>query len=221
MRRRDRDHDARLADPQHADAVVDRYRTEVVALPELASELRHHLLGHLGVGLVLEPRHLAAARLPPYRAGEGRETAGALVGHLCGDGLERKRLLGHPERAARDRRDQRHLVAVMELAIRVGVLAVDGVEKAGGLLAEPERGPHVRDGRDVELALRPARLLAQAGEEADANHRRSVLDKKWRIRHRYGETAVPCLSPSHSSRCSFWASPRRRASTASPFRGTQ
>ena len=52
-----------LASPiaERADAVVDRDRAELVSLLELGGELRHHLLGHLGVGLVLEPRHLAAA----------------------------------------------------------------------------------------------------------------------------------------------------------------
>ena len=56
--------------------------------------------------------------------------------------------------------------------------AVDGVEQADRLLAEPERGPDVRDPRpvgEVELAGAGAGALAQAGEEADAHlHRASV-----------------------------------------------
>ena len=71
--------------------------------------------------------------------------AGALVGDLGDDGLERERLLGQPEGAAGDGRDQRDLVAVGELPLALGVLAVDGVEQARRLVAEPERGPHVGD----------------------------------------------------------------------------
>ena len=78
-----------------------------------------------------------------------------------------------------------------QLPLALGVLAVDRVEQAGGLVAEAERGPHVGEPVDaVELALRPARPLAQAREEANADHGVSVLDKVRRIRHRYGETAL-------------------------------
>ena len=45
------------------------------------------------------------------------------------------------------------------------VLLVDRVEQALGLVAEVERGPHVGDARRLDLPLRPARPLAQAGEQ--------------------------------------------------------
>ena len=62
------------------------------------------------------------------------------------------------------------LVAVGERAITARVLLVDRVEEPVRLLPEAERGPHVRDALDaVELALRPACALTQAGEQADAN----------------------------------------------------
>jgi len=93
-------------------------------------------------------------------------------------------------KAPPDGRDQRDLVAVPQLALAVGVLAVDRVEQTAGLLAQPERGPDVGDGRSLELSLRPARPLAQAREKAYADHRVRVLDKVWRIRHRYGGTAL-------------------------------
>ena len=57
----DGDHHARLADLDPADAVVDREPTELVGLFQLGRELRHHLLGHLRVGLVLEVAHFATA----------------------------------------------------------------------------------------------------------------------------------------------------------------
>src|SRR5215210_1924171 len=61
VRRGDRDRDARLADAERADAMVDRDRAELVALLQVARDLRHHVLGHLGVGLVLEGRDITAA----------------------------------------------------------------------------------------------------------------------------------------------------------------
>ena len=41
----------------------------------------------------------------------------SLVAHLVDDAVERERLLAEQERAARDRRDQRDLVAVGERAL--------------------------------------------------------------------------------------------------------
>src|SRR5215211_2898229 len=61
VRCRDGDHHARLADLDPADAVVDRDRAEVVFLLELGRELRDHVLGHLGVCLVVEVEHFAPA----------------------------------------------------------------------------------------------------------------------------------------------------------------
>jgi hypothetical protein len=49
-------------------------------------------------------------------------------------------------------------------------LLVDGVEETVRLLAEPELGPHVGDRTGVELALRPAGSLPQAGEQTYCNH---------------------------------------------------
>ena len=67
----------------------------------------------------------------------------------------------------------------------LGVRAVHGVEQAGRLLAEIEGWPDVGDSLDaLELLLRPARPLAQAREDANADHRLSVLDKVRRIRHK-------------------------------------
>ena len=100
--------------------------------------------------------------------------------------FERERLVAQPKgSAAGDRRDDGHLVAVGELAVRLRVFPVDGVEKTGRLVAEPERGPDVRDSLDIlELFLRPARPLAQAREDANTDHRSSLLDKVGRIRHK-------------------------------------
>ena len=82
------------------------------------------------------------------------------------DLVERERLLGQDERAARDRRDQRDDVALGELVVARGVLAVDRVEQSLRLVAEIERRPDVGDVRDaVDLALRPAGTLAETGEQ--------------------------------------------------------
>jgi hypothetical protein len=54
-----------------------------------------------------------------------------------------------------------------------GVLAVHGVEQAARFVSEIERRPNVADPIDaVEITLRPAGTLPQAGEEthADLHH---------------------------------------------------
>jgi hypothetical protein len=102
-------------------------------------------------------------------AGERRDRAGLVGAHLVDDAVERERLLAEQERAARHGRDQRDLVAVGERAVARRVLLVDRVEEAVGLVAQVERGPDVGARRGVDVAPRPARALAQAGEEADAH----------------------------------------------------
>ena len=97
-----------------------------------------------------------------------------VVAHLVDDPVERERLVAEQERAARDGRDHRDLVAVGELPLARGVLLVDRVEKPVRLVAEPQGRPHVGDRRSLDLALRPAGALAQAGEEADIDHAGSL-----------------------------------------------
>ena len=104
------------------------------------------------------------------RADEHRDAACALVGDLGDHGCGVERLRAEPEGAAGHGRDQRHLVPVGQLALGRRVLAVDGVEQPRRLFAEIEPRPHVSDAFDgVELALRPAGPLAQAGEQPDAD----------------------------------------------------
>ena len=96
-----------------------------------------------------------------------------LVRDLRDDRRHVERLRAEPERAARDGRDERHLVAVGELPVGRGVLAVHGVEQAGGSSPSSSARPDVAHARDaVEFTLRPARALAQAGEEThtDLHH---------------------------------------------------
>ena len=89
---------------------------------------------------------------------------------LVHDCVERERLRTEPEGSARDRRDQRHLVAVLEVAIPVGVFLVHGVKKALGLVAEIECRPDIGDTIDpVELALTPTGAFAQARKQAYAH----------------------------------------------------
>ena len=80
-------------------------------------QLLHDLLGHALVGLVLEVEHRPAAGVDARRADEDGGAAGALVRDLRDDGRHVERLRAEPERAARDGRDERHLVAVGQLAI--------------------------------------------------------------------------------------------------------
>src|SRR4029453_9136527 len=64
------DDDGRLTDLHPARAVVDRDLAHVVALLQRGRDLRHHLLGHAFVRLVVEVLHHAAARFVARRADE-------------------------------------------------------------------------------------------------------------------------------------------------------
>ena len=106
-----------LADPHAADAVGDGDGAEVVRALEVGGQLLHDLLGHALVGLVVEVENRPAAGVDARRADEDRGAARALVRHLRDDGRHVERLRAEPERAAGDGRDERHLVAVGELAV--------------------------------------------------------------------------------------------------------
>src|SRR4051812_24867037 len=88
VRRGDGDHDARLADADPADAVVDGDRAELVAGLELGGDLGHDPFGHALVGLVVQVHDVPAARLAARRADEGRDRAGARVSHLVDGRVE-------------------------------------------------------------------------------------------------------------------------------------
>jgi hypothetical protein len=137
------------------------------ALHRSLSDLGHDLLGHAGIGLVLERDHLPAARLPAHGSLERRDRTGALVLHLRDHGSQVERPAHEPERAAGDGRDDRDLVALHERRRTVRVLLVDRVEQAGRFLAEPELRPNVADRRRLELAFAPPGALTQTGEEPD------------------------------------------------------
>ena len=80
MRRGDGDDDARLADLDAAEPVVDRDRGQTVALGQLGAEPREHLLRHLLVRLVVEMEDVAVAGAAAHRPDEARDRAG--VGRL-------------------------------------------------------------------------------------------------------------------------------------------
>jgi len=111
-------------------------------------------------------RHGAAARGAAGGAGERRDRACLFVAHLVDDAVERERFVAEEERAAGDRRDQRHLVAVRQCAVGCRVLLVDRVQQPRRLVTELERAPHVRDRRRVDLALGPPGALAEPCEES-------------------------------------------------------
>ena len=159
---------ARLSDLADADAVRDGDCAEVVALQELGGELTHDVLGHPFIGLVLETDDLPPARLRADGAEERGDGACALVLDLRHDRGEVDRILGEPEGAARNRGDERDLVAVCERVIALDVCAVDGVDEPGRLLAEAELRPDVLDARSIaELDILPAGSgeLAEAGKK--------------------------------------------------------
>src|SRR5207342_1347089 len=175
--RGDGDGDARLADPQAADAVDHGDAAEVVALLQAAGDLLHDLLGHALVGLVFEMQDGPPARVDPRRAEEGGDRPGPLVRHLREKGVERDRIVCETEAAAGHRRDERYLVAVGERTARIGVVPVDGVEEPLRLRAEAERRPDVGDAGprwQLELRFAAAGPLPEAGEEPDDDpHRES------------------------------------------------
>src|SRR5256885_17134696 len=78
VRRRNGDHDARLADLHATRPVVDRDLAHVVARLQPLGDLRHDLLGHLLVRLVVEVEHGAPARLDACRAHKRRDCAGPI-----------------------------------------------------------------------------------------------------------------------------------------------
>src|SRR5688572_7410161 len=73
-----RDHDAGLTDVDAPGAMVDRNRAKLVPADQLRRDLRHHLLRHLLVGLVVETDNRAAARLRACCADERRDRAGLI-----------------------------------------------------------------------------------------------------------------------------------------------
>ena len=94
------------------DAVVDRDVAQLVARLQLVGDLGHDLFGHALVGLVLEVRDRAAARMDARRADERRDRAGLVRCDLVDDGFEPRGTVAEEERASGDRRDQRDLVPV-------------------------------------------------------------------------------------------------------------
>ena len=89
---------------------------------EVLGDLRHHLLGHPAVGLVVEVVDGSSARLQPGRADERGDPACPWIGDLADDGVRIDRLLGQTKGTAGHRRDQRDLVARRERRVLGGVL---------------------------------------------------------------------------------------------------
>src|SRR3954451_23295703 len=110
MRGRDGDDDARLADLDAPQSVVDGDRAEAVALGQLVAEPGEHRLGHLLVGLVLEMEYVAAARAAAPGADEAPDRSGLGTLDLPQHRSDVERAFDEAERAAADGRDERDLV---------------------------------------------------------------------------------------------------------------
>ncbi len=113
MRCGDRDHHARLAERDAADAVLGGRRLESVPPHALVEDRREPLLGHLAVGLVLEPADVPGHTLERSRSRRG-------VRQALGQRRDGERVVGdaHVERCATrtaaHRRDQGELVTGRE-----------------------------------------------------------------------------------------------------------
>jgi hypothetical protein len=83
----DGDDHRRLADLDAAGPVVDRDVAEVVAPAQLFGDLRHDLLGHAGIRLVLEVRDGVSARMDSRRPDERGDRAGLVRLYLVDDAL--------------------------------------------------------------------------------------------------------------------------------------
>src|SRR5690349_20327623 len=127
VRGRDSDDHRRFPDLYPTGPVVDRDLAQLVPRAELVGDLRHDLLGHAAVGLVLEVLHDAVAGIDARRPDERRDRPGFLSGDLGDDRVERQRLLAEEKVPTAHGRDQRDLVAVAQLAVAPRVLLVHGV----------------------------------------------------------------------------------------------
>ena len=174
-------------------------------LGELRRELRHHVLGHPLVGLVLEVEHRAVTRAVADGAEERRDRARLVAGDFPHGCVDRERLAGQLEVSAGDGRDQRDLVAVGERGLGVRVALVDRVEQARRLVAELERRPDVGDAGavgELELARTGARALAETGEESDAHVHgpQPIRGRKGCLPRPCHVTYGSCRSPPHPGR---------------------
>ncbi len=151
-------------------------RAEVVRALELGGQVGHDLLGHALVGLVVEVENRPAAGMDAGRADEDRGAAGALISHLRHDGSHVERLRAEPEGAARDGRDERHLVAVGELAGRAR--RTRGSRRRAGpaarlrARARPRRRPRARRRRARAPTSRRARAAPRTASHGLAPRRK-------------------------------------------------
>ena len=214
MRRRDGDHDARLADLDAAEPVVDRRpRTgrgfSVSSSPSAAS-----------IGSAISSKasysrctHVAAARAPAHGADEAsRPRRLRRVFDLADHGGDVERLVDEPERAAGDGRDERDLVAV-DQRVRALDVARGSPRRADRRARRRARAAATRRSTratSVELEPRLSRALPQAGEETDgdphprilpaASGAEVVLEQRAGLRAEVGTEPDRCRRPPGSGR---------------------
>ena len=172
MGRGDRDDDARLADVDAADAMVDGDLAELVPLGELRREIGHDLLGHPFVGLVLEVDHLAAARARASRPDERRDRA-------RGVGREPRATAASTDRASAESRksppETGGITATSSPAASASLdpRTRDSSRREGRRARRPARARATRRPRSRRLGLDldapGTRSLAEPGEQSDAN----------------------------------------------------
>src|SRR6266851_2376872 len=121
------DHHRDRARVEASDPVVDGEPRPGPARPRLVLDAREHAQRHLGVRLVLEPHHRAAAVVRAHGADEGDHRPAVRSGHGGDRRVHRERPIGDAVRtgSARHRRDERHLRAVAQRPLGGRELLID------------------------------------------------------------------------------------------------
>src|SRR2546430_4340436 len=213
MRSRGRHHDRDVADNEVADAVMHRDAEWTVLPREAVGDLPHLLLGHLGVGLVLEPQDALPATLATDRAEEDDNPSERVIADERERIVDRERLLAYRDRlerariSARYRWNERQLVAIGERSVERCVFAIACDDDLPAFRDErvlmKDACDRVADGRPrghLEIEMAPSRRFAIRREQTNENAHEIKPSGGARIARAW--TPVPPLpwcSPSCSS----------------------
>src|SRR5215210_4168611 len=167
---------------------------QAMALDRLSGYRRHSLLGHLDIGLVVQPVDLAG------HAGEGHDGARAGILHALGQLRDGERPLPHPRMglAPAHRRDQSQLVAGGELPPLVRVLTVHGHHHGHPFDQVVDLAEGIADERAVgqlQAELVRAGTLSQHGEQANCHLHRPRILPAIATKPEHKPTIAPIVGP--------------------------